>query len=152
MEDDGPTASITFVILLMINLVIYGFRTAMEYVNEKEVERKAEEEKDKSSIRLMKLLNSPKECRNMIQFVLLFLHVFMGYFCIDKWLPGLGRWLMDVFGRLSWKISPEITGVISAILAFVILLYAVMIFGVLVPGKLAKTWPDKWIYTGISFL
>ena len=48
MEDDGPTASITFLILLLINLCIYGFSTALEYVNEKDVQKRAEEDKDKN--------------------------------------------------------------------------------------------------------
>ena len=129
MEDDGPTASITFLILLLINLCIYGFSTAMEYVNEKDVQKKAEEDKDKNSIRLLKCLDGAKEYKNMMQLVLLFIHVFMGYFCISRWNPEL-----------------------CTVLVFMILLYAVMIFGILVPRKLAKTWPEKWAYAGIAIL
>jgi len=129
MEDDGPTASITFLILLLINLCIYGFSTAMEYVNEKEVQKRAEEDGDKNSIRLLKCLDGAKEYKNMMQLVLLFLHVFMGYFCISRWEKEF-----------------------CTVLAFVLQLYAIMIFGILVPRKLAKTWPDKWAYAGITIL
>jgi len=152
MEDDGPMASITFAILLLFEMLIYGFSTAMEYVNEKEIERRAEEEKDKNSIRLFKLLKSPKECRNMIQLALVFLHVFMGYYCINTWRPDLTTWFSDIFRHFSWKISSEITGVISAVILFVLFLYVVMIFGVLVPRKLAKTGPDKWAYAGVKMM
>lgn len=121
MDEDGPNASMVFIVLLLINLFVYGFSVAIEYVNEKEVERKAVEEKDKNAARLMKILNNPKECKNSIQLMLLFFHVFMGYYC-------------------------------SSIMEFVILLYLIMIFGVLIPKKLAKKSPEKWAYAGISFM
>ena len=59
MDEDGPNASMVFIVLLLINLFVYGFSVAIEYVNEKEVERKAVEEKDKNAARLMKILNNP---------------------------------------------------------------------------------------------
>lgn len=152
MEDDGPTASITFLILLLINLCIYGFSTAMEYVNEKEVQKRAEEDGDKNSIRLQKCLDGAKEYKNMMRLALLFLHVFMGYFCVDRWTPGVQRWFSDTFESVFRKLSSESSQAICTVLVFIILLYAVMIFGILVPRKLAKTWPDKWAYAGIAIL
>ncbi len=152
MDEDGPTASIIFIILLLIDLLIYGFSIAIESLNEKEVERKAEEEQDKKSIQLMKILNNSKECRNMVQMILIFIHVFMGYYCICSWLPDIKLWILDVTDQFPWNISQKIIDIVAVIIVFVILLYLVMIFGVLVPKKLAKKSPEKWSYAGISLM
>ena len=150
MDEDGPTASMIFAILLLINLFIYGFSVAIEYLNEKEVERRAEEEEDKSAVRLMQILNSPKECKNVIQLVSLLIHVFTGYFCIGDWIGSAQEVFDRVFQQFAWNISEEITGILSGIVVFGAFLYVTMIIGVLVPKKLAKMSPEKWAYAGIA--
>ena len=48
MDDSGPTASIIcFLLLLLIDMFFYGFGAATNNINRKEVERRAEEDKDK---------------------------------------------------------------------------------------------------------
>ncbi len=152
MEEDGPNAGIIFVILVLINLFIYGFSIAMEHLNEKEIERKAEEEEDRKSVRLLKIVNNPKECKNVVQLVLLLTHVFMGYYCMYNWQPQMQTVLSGMFENHSWKITPKIAGMLSGIVVFTAFLYVVMIFGVLVPKKLAKTSPEKWAYAGIGVI
>ena len=64
MDDDGPTASIIFfVVLLLIDVFFYGFGAALSSLNEKEIERRAEEEKDRKSIRLKTILGRSEERR-----------------------------------------------------------------------------------------
>ena len=44
MDDSGPTASIIFfVVLIFIDMFFYGFGAALGSLNEKEVERRADE-------------------------------------------------------------------------------------------------------------
>lgn len=126
MDEVGPTASIIFVVLLLLNMMIYGFNVAIEYLNEKEIEKSAQEDQEKKALRLMKLLEHNKECRNTTQLVSIFAYVFMGYYCVKHWIPG-----------------------IHTVTSFLVLLYLVMIFGVLVPKKLAKKSPTKWAYAGL---
>ena len=149
MEEVGPTASIIFAILLLLNMMIYGFHVAVEYLNEKEIERRAEEEQEKKAIRLLKLLEHSKECRNAIQFTSILIYVFMGFYCIDYWIPGVHRWIKDICTKYEWTVSNGITAAIAVVIAFLILLYLVMIFGVLVPKKLAKIAPISWAYAGM---
>ena len=57
MDDGGTAASIVlFIVLLLIDVFFYGFGAAISALNEKEVERKADEEKDKKSIKLKKII------------------------------------------------------------------------------------------------
>ena len=57
MDDGGPTASIIFyVAMLLIDMFFYGFGAALDSLNEKEIERRAEEDieghsRDRKSIR-----------------------------------------------------------------------------------------------------
>ena len=149
MEEVGPTASIIFAILLLLNMMIYGFHVAVEYLNEKEIERRAEEEQEKKAIRLLKLLEHSKECRNAIQFTSILSYVIMGFYCIDHWIPGVYRWIQDIIAKHEWTVSGEFGEFVAVVIAFLILLYLVMIFGVLVPKKLAKISPIAWAYAGM---
>ena len=57
MDDGGPTASIiAYVALLLADMFFYGFGAALGSLNEKEMERRAEEEKDKKAIRLKAII------------------------------------------------------------------------------------------------
>ena len=59
MDDGGTAASIVlFVVLLLIDMFFYGFGAAISALNEKEVERKADEEKDKKSIDTKRYITS----------------------------------------------------------------------------------------------
>ena len=57
--DDGDASAfriILFLALLFIEAVLTGFNKAIHLMNEKEIERKAEEEKDKRSILLNRIM------------------------------------------------------------------------------------------------
>ena len=78
MDDSGPTASILFfAALLLIDLFFYGFGAALNSLNEKEVERRAEE-KDRRAIRLKKIIGSPTEYVNTVQMITTLINVIIG--------------------------------------------------------------------------
>ena len=57
--DDGGAAACTIILffaLLFIEAILYGFNKAIHLMNEKEIERKALEEKDKKSIALYQII------------------------------------------------------------------------------------------------
>ena len=152
MDDDGPNAGIIFIILVLLNMFYYGFSVAKESVNVKEAERRAEEEKDKKAMRLLRILNEPKECDHVCSMIFLLVHVLMGYFCITEWIPKAERFFAGLLEPVSWKPPENVIRVVAGILVFVLVLYVVMIVGILVPKKLAKTYPEKWAYAGIPFI
>lgn len=152
MDDEGPTASIIFVIFVLIGFLYYGFSTALEYVNEKEVERKAEEEKDAKSIHLLSILKDPKRPKNVAQTVLICVYMLTGYFCIDQWKTPAEEYLTGWIRKMSWEIAPEILEGISFVALSTVCLYLILVLEVFVPKKLAKTYPEKWAYAGVAFL
>ena len=78
-DDDGPTASLLFFfVLLAVEIFFYGFGAAIQALNEKDVERRAEEEKDKRSLRLLQIMQDPTRYINTVQLVVTLCNVVMG--------------------------------------------------------------------------
>ena len=97
MDDDGPTASIIFfVVLLLIDVFFYGFGAALSSLNEKEIERRAEEEKDRKSIRLKTILGSPAEYDNTVQLITTLINVIIGAVHLGLLLQNLSKGLQLV--------------------------------------------------------
>ena len=79
MDDGGPTASIIFfVVLLLIDMFFYGFGAAIHSLNEKEIERRAEEEKDRKAIRLRAIISNPAEYENTVQLITTLINIVIG--------------------------------------------------------------------------
>ncbi len=153
MDDDGPTASIIFfVVLLLIDIFFYGFGAALNSLNEKEIERRAEEDKDKKSIRLRAIISNPTEYDNTVQLITTLINVIIGA-------VHLGHLLHTLSGGLQFvaknqfkleKIPMEIIIVIASVLSTCLLLYITLTIGVLLPKKIAVRAPEQWAYTCIT--
>lgn len=153
MDDGGPTARIIiFVLLLVIDAFFYGFGAAISSLNNKEIERRAREDKDKKSIRLQKIIDAPATYINTLQLVVTLITLVMGVFYLDSWqhfirniLDGLVRKLINFDQIPIGAIS-----VIATVLAFFLLIYIVISFGVLLPKRIAARMPEKWSYSCIN--
>ncbi len=153
MDDDGPTASIIFfVVLLLIDVFFYGFGAALSSLNEKEIERRAEEEKDRKSIRLKTILGSPAEYDNTVQLITTLINVIIGAVHLGLLLQNLSKGLQLVAEnqfRLE-KIPAGLIMAIAAVLSTCLLLYITLTIGVLLPKKIAVRAPEKWAYACIT--
>lgn len=155
MDDaDGPTASlIFFFVLLLIDIFFYGFSAAVRALNEKEIERRAEEEKDKKAIRLFHIIQDPTRYVNTLQLVISLSNVVMG-----GWY--LGFFLIRIRGFLEWLGVRYLPGLatgaaslleaLASLLTLSLVLYIVLTFGVLLPKKLAVRFPEKWAYACVN--
>lgn len=153
MADDGPTASIIFfALLLLIDIFFYGFGAAVNALNQKEVERRAEEEKDRKSVRLKKIIGSPTEYVNTVQMITTLINVIIGA-------VHLGILLRTVQGGLTFLaenklklhvIPEEVIVALAAVFSTIILLYITLTVGVLLPKKIAARMPEKWAYACIT--
>lgn len=120
MDDVGPTAGMILVVcLLVMDILFYGLGEALKGVNDREIERKAEENGDKRSRRLLRILEQPAIFVNTLQMTVTLLNFLVG----------------AVFGDELYVLA----GIFLGILAF----------GVLLPKKLAARKPDKWAYITI---
>jgi len=151
MDDSGPTASIIFfVILLFIDVFFYGFGAAMRNLNEKEIERRAREEKDKKSIRLEKIIQSPAAYINTVQLVVTLITVIMGAFYLSVWMRAVSGMLEIVIQNNLEQISAEVIAIVATVVTMFVLLYILLTFGVLLPKRIAARIPEKWAYACIN--
>ena len=153
MDDGGPTASIFFfVVLLLIDMFFYGFGAALEALNEKEIQRRAEEDGDKKSLRLLKMLGNPAGFGNTSQLVTTLVNVTIGAVHLGILLRSVSRGL-DSLARGQLKLAwfpPGAAVVTAAVLATVLLLYITLTLGVLLPRKIAGRVPERWAYACVT--
>ena len=153
MDDSGPTASIIFfIVLLLIDMFFYGFGAAISSLNEKEVERRAEEEKDKKSIRLKKIIDNPTEYINTVQLITSLVNIIIGAVHLDILLRSVANGLKYLAeNQLKLRIVPtEAVLVIASVLSTLVLLYITLTLGVLLPKKIAGRIPERWAYLCIN--
>ena len=156
MDDVGPTASILlFLVLLILDIVIYGFGSAIQNLNLKEEERKLIEEHNKKSYRLCRLIHSPDHYVNMVQVIITFVNLIAGSY----FLRGIGSIIRNVskaFADKWFQGNPSMISLGLSIFSFVIsvlfILYILLVFGVLVPKKLAARNPEKWAHKLVGFI
>ena len=146
MDTDGTAASILgFFILLLVDMFFYGFGSATEEMNRKEVERRAEEEKDIKSVRLWKIASMPTGFVNTMLLIVTMLNVFAGAFYFPIFNESINSWLQGVF-----SLPAHIMTIVSIVLSMIALLYILLTFGVLIPKLIATKVPDKWAYLFVS--
>lgn len=153
MDDDGPTASmIIFFALLFVDMFFYGFGAAITALNTKEIERRAQEDKDKRSLRLEKIIGNPTEYVNTVQLITTLINVTLGAVHLSTMLGYMSRWLSSLTERqlkLDW-VPARVILVLAAVLSTLLLLYIVLTLGVMLPKKVAARVPERWAYACIN--
>lgn len=153
MDDGGPTASIIFfVVLLLIDVFFYGFGAALDSLNEKEIERRADEEKDRRAVKLKTILNNPTGYINTVELITTLINVIIGAVHLGILLRGISGGLQFVAEhQLKLEGAPtEVIIAIAAVLSTLLLLYITLTLGVLLPKKIAARVPERWAYVCIT--
>lgn len=153
MEDGGPTASIIFYfIFLLVDIFFYGFGAALQTINEAEVERKAEEEQDKKSLKLMQIINKTPQYVNTVQLITTLINLMIGAVHLGV-LRGLLQNGIEILAKSRLKLEEmpsQIVLVSAAILSTFLLMYITLAVGVLLPKKIASRIPEKWAYACVA--
>ncbi|HBV82638.1 MAG TPA: HlyC/CorC family transporter [Lachnospiraceae bacterium] len=146
MDDGGASACsmILFLFLLFIEAILTGFNKAIGLMNEKEIERRAQEENDKKSILLSRIVERATIYVNSIQMITTLIELVMGYFFLSRWAIVL----RTVLGKISFfqEFNEVLLDWMALIAAAIILMYVLLTFGILLPKKIAQKYPDAWAY------
>lgn len=146
MDDDGgPTACIFFGVLLLVNMFFYGFGAAISTLNEKEIERRAEEEKDRKAVRLKRIIEDPAKYVSTVQLVTTLVNVMIGAFYLGICKSIVAGLLQQVSG-----ITAGVTAVTATVVTLFVILYILLTFGVTIPKKAAARMPEQWAYACIT--
>ena len=151
--DDGDASAfriLLFFALLFIEAVLTGFHKAIHLMNEKEIDRKAVEEKDKRSVLLNNIMVRATIYINSIQMIITLIDLIMGCYFLPRWMRFFEGWLSGLSlagsfreGFLHWT---------ALIMATFCLMYILLTFGILLPKKLAQRFPDAWAYRFIRYI
>ncbi len=156
MEEAGPMAAILFFILLLVDVFVYGFGTAITHLNEKEVERRAQEDKERRSEKLLRIMEQPDSYVNLMQLTATLINIVAGAYYLVLWSRGiymaLVKWAEGYTEGLhiSAETLLSVLGGSSLVVATVVLLYIILTFGVLLPKKMAARKPERWAYICIG--
>ena len=152
MESE-PAATIMLLLLVLIDVIYYGFASALDQLNEKEIAETAEEKGDRRSKRLLQILNFSAIYVNTFHLMVTMVHILIGWFYMDKWVGmvenGLVYLVENVF---SWTIAPAILSIIAVVITFALVLYILLTFGVLLPRKFVLGNPKRWAYVLVDFI
>lgn len=151
--DYGLAASIIiFLLLLFVDMFFYGFGSAITSLNKKELERRAQEEKDKKTLRLQQIVENPSEYINTVQLVATAINVTAGAMYFALWLHRLRGFFKGLAETDASGMPAELLVGGAAVLVMLILLYILLTFGVLLPKRLASRVPERWAYTCIPLI
>ena len=150
--DDGSAASIIlFIVLLLIDMFFYGFGAAITSLNDKEVERRADEEKDKKAIKLKRIIGNPAEYVNTVQLITTLINVILGAMHLGMLLRFIQNGLLFlVEEQMGLEVAVHLFIGVAAVLATLLLLYITLTLGVLLPKRIAARIPEKWAYACIT--
>ncbi len=146
MDDGGPSATaFLFILILLADILIYGFGAAVHNLRSDDIEKKAQENgNDRKSVILLRILNNPSGYVNTVQLAVMVINLI------------IGRWYLEYLGSLfaGWfgYSNSFLVRFAAEMLAGVILVYAVMTIGVLLPKRLASRNPEKWAYACIGMI
>ncbi len=148
MDDAGPTASIIlFFVLLLVDMMFFAFGSSIRTVNDKEIERKANEEDDPKAKRLLAMIDDPEKYVNTVQLVVTVINLVMGAFFLNIWEKKVQAFLLFHFGEEflgTWTFDVlRGTGIVLAAFAMIYLLLTV---GILWPKKIAAHKPEQVAY------
>lgn len=142
MDDSGsPTIGILiFVVLILLDFVIFGFIAAMQNLNETAVEKMAKEGNARAEL-LMKYTDKAEQYTNVCHLGLLIVHMLLGFFQVARWKALIVK---DTAGM----------GVSAAayILIFAVLIILVLVIGIYTPGKVAARQPERWALVFVGFI
>lgn len=152
MDDGGASACsvILFLVLLFTEAVLVGFNKAINLMNEKEIERRAEEEKDKKSVLLSRIIERATVYVNSIQMITTLVELVMGYFFLPRWSAAIKKGLAQIAFRQD--ASDVVVSWAALIIAAFLLMYVLLTFGILLPKKIAQKYPDAWAYCFIRHI
>lgn len=152
MESE-PAATIILLLLVLIDVLYYGFGAAIEQLNVKEITERAEEKGDRKSVRLAQMMNFSAIYINTSHLMVTVVHVLIGWIYMDRWAGMVGKGLNALFADVfKWNIVQEIMLPLTLILTFFLVLYILLTFGVLLPRKLVLGNPRRWAYAFVDVI
>ena len=146
MDSDNPIIGLLILLLIIIvKATVSNVKAAINYINEAEVKKKAEDG-DKESILLLELLGKPEFYIFAIDIVITALSVLSGVVYV--------RYFSEYVCGLADKVANDsfVLKIIFTFIAIFFLIEVVSLFGSLLPKKIAKKNAEKRAYATVNLM
>lgn len=147
MDDAMWTVSVlAFIFLLAVEVIYYGFGSAIQNLNLTQLKEEAEEKGSKKSRQILQLAENPEKYINTVQLLVTCIQLVVGgYFIrvVQSMIDSPIRNLMG--GRYETAVN-----IVSLLLSGFVMLFIILTFGVMVPKKLGVKYAGAWAYTFIG--
>lgn len=141
---DSPLAGcIVFLIFVVFNSIFYGFGSAIQHVNDGEVEKRAKQG-DRKSILLHRMLSQPRDLVNTIQVIATLMSILIGVFLVRSFTGYFNNILQGTKLAIFLGKTALFDGVLIVVsLINLILLLSV---GIMVPKTVCAHYADRAAY------
>lgn len=148
MDDGGPTASyVIFFVLLLIEMIFYGFGAAVRELNSKELSDKAQEGSKRAG-KLYKIAVNPEQYINTVQLIVTLINLVMGVSFLSMFSQTMER-LLEGSAGIYFENRVVLT-TLALFLAGALLVYVLLTFGVQIPKRLGERYASKLAYACID--
>ena len=135
-SSDNPVAGwMLFLLFIVINSIFYGFGSAIQNLNENEIEDKAEQG-DKKSKLLLHIMNAPGSLIQTVQFYHMLLSFLVGYVQLKSIMKTVSVSLSATAAGVFFTENPG--KIILCILVLFVDLILLATFGILVPKRICS--------------
>ncbi len=155
--DDGVAGSIIwFVILLLLEMMFYGFDSAlqnMKALDKEEPDKEAAGGAGRKQLRLAYLTEHNAQYTDAIQLGAVTVNMLMGALYLYRLNSYAGHIVYrtavhNINNLFDWHIT--VFAVITAVLVTLVLLYIIVTFGISIPRKAAARNPERWLWRFVT--
>ena len=146
---------VLFFILLIFDIFIYGFQAALSSVDEKELERRAEEEKDRKAAFIAAYVDNPSKLNQLCGMIATLVHIIMGTVFLTLLLARGMDVVQSVLQGEIWTTNVfgvSLLHILVSVVVTMLFVYVLNTIGIILPRKLAERKPEKWAYRCINFI
>lgn len=145
MDDALWTVSIiSFLVLLAVEVIYYGFGSAIQNLNLSKVREDAEENKNRKSVQILQLAENPEKYVNTVQVLVTCIQLVIGGYFIRVFQNVIDSPIRNLLGK--YETAANIT---SLLISGFVMLFAILTFGVMVPKKIGAKYAKSWAYVFI---
>lgn len=147
MDDAMWTVSVlAFIFLLAVEVIYYGFGSAIQNLNLAQLKEEAEEKGSKKSRQILQLAENPEKYINTVQLLVTCIQLVVGGYFIRVVQSMIDSPIMNLMGgRYETAVN-----IVSLLLSGFVMLFIILTFGVMVPKKLGVKYAGAWAYTFIG--
>lgn len=146
---------VLFFILLVFDIFIYGFQAALSFIDEKELERRAEEDKDRKAAVIAAYVDNPSKLNQLCGLVATLVHIIMGTGFLTVLLVKGTSSVQPFLQAEIWTtrlFGVSLLHIIVSVVVTIVFVYVINTVGIILPRKLAERKPERWAYRCVNFV